>query len=734
QARHEALPPTQASLALLDRLIQVEAWEHHVAQRFPDVKRFSLEGCEALLPLLDALVAQAARHGVGELFMGMPHRGRVNVLVNLLGMAPAQVLDHFDPASPHTERHRDLAYHLGARRDVETAHGPVRLTLAPNPSHLQSIFPVVLGMTYAAQQRGRAAAIVLHGDAAFAGQGVVMEALMLSQRAGYAIGGCVHVVVNNQLGFTTPHPMDAAATRYCTDIARCIDAPVLRVNADAPEQLAHAAALAMAYRERFGADVVIDLVGFRRHGHSEHDEPALTSPRLYPMASRRPSVVEVHAAALVAAGLRGQDEMTRHVEKQRGAAAQAFASSGATAEADAAAPQASHAAAVPLTHDGLQAWVGAMTGLPRGFVPHAIVVQRATQWQRAASGEAPVDWCFAENMAYASLLVSGVGVRVSGMDVARGTFMHRQAVWHNQALSGPDEFVPLRQLATAAHFEVVNSPLSEEAVLGFEYGHSVQRPADLTVWEAQYGDFVNGAQVFVDQYIASGEEKWGQRSALAVLLPHGYEGVGPEHSNGFLSRFLQLCGAGNLRVAYPSTAAQWFHLLRRQALDVERKPLIVMTPKSTLYKDADSHSPLAALLEGRFETVLDDPQARPEEVRRLVLCSGKLRHELARARNADPEAARHVALVSLEQLYPFPRAELAAVLARYSKLESLVWAQEETLNQGAWHFVRDDLAELAPGGLCWRPVARAVTAAGACSSQPLHGRQQAELIARVLAG
>jgi len=733
--RLEALPVAEGSSALLDRLIQAEAWEHHVARRFPAAKRFSLEGCEALLPLLDALVEQAALQGVGELFMGMPHRGRVNVLVNLLGLPPGEALDYFDVASPHPERHRDLVYHLGAERSIATAHGPVKLTLAPNPSHLQSIHPVVLGMTYAAQQRGRAAALVVHGDAAFAGQGVVMEALMLSQRPGYAVGGSIHVITNNQLGFTAPNPMDAAAARYCTDIARCIDAPMLRVNADAPEQLAHAAALAMAWRERFGADVVIDLIGYRRLGHSEHDEPTLTSPHLYPMAAQRASVVESLGAALVAAGHCGAQDMARHIERQRAAAERAFALAGPVPEPmAAAAAQAAPPSPLP-AQERLQAWVEAMTRLPRGFVPHPLIAQLAARWQRVAGDDAArADWCFAENMAYASLLESGVGVRVSGMDVERGTFLHRHAVWHNQALAGPDEFMPLRQLGTVARFEVVNSPLSEEGVLGFEYGHSVQRPSGLTVWEAQYGDFVNGAQVFVDQYIASGEEKWGQRSALAVLLPHGYEGVGPEHSNAGLSRFLQLCGAGNMRVAYPSTAAQWFHLLRRQALDAERKPLIAMTPKAALHQDLDSHSPLDALLNGAFEPVLDDAQARPGEVRHIVLCSGKLHHELARARAALPDAAGRVALVRLEQLYPFPRSELSAVLARYPGLTSLVWAQEETLNQGAWHFVRDELAELAPAGPAWRPVARAVTAAGATSSAQVHRREQAELIARALAG
>ncbi len=731
-ARLEALPHAQGNAALLDRLIQAQAWEQHVARRFPAAKRFSLEGCEALLPLLDALVEQAARQGVGELFMGMPHRGRVNVLVNLLGLPAAQVLDYFDPATTTPEAHRDLVYHLGAQRRLDTAHGPVALTLAYNPSHLQSVYPVVLGMTYAAQQRGRAAALVLHGDAAFAGQGVVMESLQLSQREGYAVGGCVHVVVNNQLGFTTPNPMEAESARYCTDVARAIDAPVLRVNADAPEQLAHAAALAFAYRAQFESDIVIDLIGYRRLGHSEHDEPALTSPRLYPMVALRPSVVDGLAQRLVAAGRCSAAEMQAHVERVRQAAEQSYGLGRSTAPTPNPPVQALGLPALP-SRAQLQDWVDHMTRLPRGFVPHARIQALIGQWRQAVqAADGRVDWCLAENLAHASLLQAGVAVRVSGMDVQRGTFLQRQAVWHNQSLDGPDQFMPLGRLGCPTRLEIVNSPLSEEAVLGFEYGHSVQRPQDLTIWEAQYGDFVNGAQVFVDQYIASGEEKWGWRSPLAVLLPHGYEGVGPEHSNAYLSRFLQLCGAGNLRVAYPSTAAQWFHLLRRQALHPERKPLIVMSPKGQLYQDPDSHSALDALLQGRFEPVLPDEGVAPAQVRRLVLSSGKLHHELARARAAQREAGQTVALARLEQLYPFPQAEVAALLARYPALEQLVWAQEETLNQGAWHFVRDELSALTPAGLNWQVVAREVTAAGAGSSLPLHRQQQARLIAQAL--
>ena len=730
---------------LLDRLIQVQAWERYVAQRFPQAKRFSLEGCEALLPLLDALIEQAAAHGSDEIFMGMPHRGRVNVLVNLLGLPPAELLDYFNPQAKHPERQRDLVYHLGGQRTVATRHGEIALTLACNPSHLQSVYPVVTGMARAARARqagsGSALAIVMHGDAAFAGQGVVMETLQLTQRPGYSVGGTVHVIINNQLGFTEPNPMDARTARYCTDVTRMIDAPVLRANADAPEQVLRAAEIAIAYRTKFGADVVIDLIGYRRLGHSEHDQPELTSPGLYPRAEHKPSVVEVYGAALAAAGVASDADMAAYIACGRSAARESFDSKSARP------PAAPRPAQTPLpqidalTRPRLRAMVAAMTRLPDGFLPHPLIQTLVQQWQRLAKAEgqdegAVADWCFAENMAYATTLDAGIDVRVSGLDVRRGTFLHRHAVWHSQAPGGgaADEFIPLRQLgARAARFDIVNSVLSEEAALGFEYGYSVQAPRGLTIWEAQFGDFVNGAQVFVDQYISAGEEKWGYRSALALLLPHGYEGVGPEHSNAYLGRFLQLCGANNMRVACPSTAAQWFHLLRQQASAAPRKPLVVMTPKAQLYQEAASHSPLQQLLGGEFQPVLDDDAAdaaRAAQVTRVVLCSGKLYYDLQRARLA--EARSDLALLRLEQLYPFPQAALARLLQRYPRLRTLVWAQEETRNQGAWAFVRDELAALCPPGAALQEVARTVTAAGATSSQAVHKREQFELVSRAL--
>ncbi|QPF73433.1 2-oxoglutarate dehydrogenase E1 component [Roseateles sp. DAIF2] len=715
---------------LLERLLQAQAWEHHVAEQHPQAKRFSLEGHEALLPLLDALLARAASQGMQEVFMGMPHRGRLNLLVNLLGLPPAQALAHF--GADADAAHRDLVYHLGGRSRLRTERGELMLTLAHNPSHLQSVYPVVLGMARAAARRQRrCATLVLHGDAAFAGQGVVMETLMLAQRPGYSVGGTVHVIINNQLGFTEPNPMDGRAARYCTDVARMIDAPVLRLNAEAPALLARAARLALDYRQRFGADVLIDLIGCRRLGHSEHDLPALTSPRLYPQLQRRPTVVELQARDC---GVGDADLAARRLAWQRRfSTADAIPGAGRLeANLQMAPPP---AAAAPLSQPQLAVLLQAMTRLPAQFEPHPLIAALIGQWRLAIDAAEPrIDWCLAENLAYASLLHAGIDVRLSGMDVGRGTFMHRQAVWHSQNAEHPAVFVPLQQVAPGtARFEAINSPLSEEAVLGYEYGHSVQDRQGLTLWEAQFGDFVNGAQVFVDQYLAAGEEKWGYRSALAVLLPHGYEGIGPEHSSGFISRFLQLCGADNLRVACPSTAAQWFHLLRRQALDPERKPLVVMTPKTQLHKEAGARASLAELLDGGFRPVLDDAEAAPAQVRRLLLCSGKLFYALQRERAAlGEDMAQGLALLRLEQLYPFPHQELAALLARYPRLETLVWAQEETRNQGAWAQVRDDLAALCPPQARLVEVSRAVTAAGATASTGLHQRQQRELVRQAL--
>jgi len=733
-----AAPPVDEA-RLLNRLVQAQSWEHHVAQRFPDAKRFSLEGCETLVPLLDALLEGAARHGIQDIFMAMPHRGRLNVLVNVLGVPPAEILDHFDADSPNHERHRDLVYHLGAQRSVATQAGDVAVTLACNPSHLQSVFPVVVGMACASraqQQPGDgtgAMAIALHGDAAFAGQGVVMETLALGQKAGYAVGGTVHVVINNQVGFTEANRMNAEMPRYCTDVTRMVDAPVLRINADDPGAALRAASIAIDFRATFGTDIVIDLVGYRRLGHSEHDLPMLTSPHTTLAIEHQTSVVERRATALLGTD-RGSDIRVRETLAHARTAARAVFE---RREARSLAPFRLRPMPLPpmqhFSRSQMQSAVAAMSAIPPGFEPHPRIGMLIRHWHQVAEGASAADWCVAENMAYASTLAAGINVRVSGLDVRRGTFFHRHAVWYDQSPGALDaaEFVPLRCLGAPARFDVVNSVLSEEAVLAFEYGYSVQAPNALTIWEAQFGDFVNGAQIVIDQYISAGEEKWDYRSALVLLLPHGYEGVGPEHSSAHLNRFLALCGGDNLRVACPSTSAQLFHLLRRQAFSAVRKPLVVMTPKADLYAEAASHSPAHELHRGEFQSVLEDPTVGGRaDVTRAVLCSGKLYYDLSRARETGGHA--HVALLRLEEFHPFPREALARALAGYPALLTLVWAQEETTNQGAWGFVRDDLSAVCPVGASLECASRPVTAAGATASRALHRRQQMELVARAM--
>lgn len=744
--RMEAAPPTpqghQERLALLEHLIRAQTWEEHVALHFPHGKRFSLEGCEALIPLLHALCESAAGHGAQRVLMGMPHRGRVNVMINLLGLPPAQVLDFFDGESPHPERHTDLVYHLGGERRLETLHGPVHLTLAHNPSHLQSVHPVLLGMARAQQEAlgadgiTRVLPLMLHGDAAFAGQGVVMESLMLGGKPGYRVGGTVHVIINNQVGFTEPNPMCRWPPQTCTDVTRMVDAPVLRVNADDPEQALRAAGIAMDWRSRFQSDVVIDLIGYRRLGHSESDVPALTRPRIHALTQRHSSVADRYAARLKAEGIAAGEDMDSHIARRRWKAHQAFSDPHLPDWLPPAPVPTAAMSAPPVSAGLLRGLVAAMTRLPDGFQPHVIVQTLIDHWRRAVStdDEAPnADWALCEALACATLLSEGVPIRISGMDVRRGTFLHRQAVWVSQNdAQPPQEVVPLQQLGDgAARFEIHNSPLSEEAVLGFEYGYSVQRPEGLTVWEAQFGDFVNGAQVFLDQYISSGEDKWGYRSALALLLPHGHEGVGPDHSSAYLSRFLQLCGGDNLRVAMPSTAAQWFHLLRQQGRSPHRKPLVVMTPKATLYHTQASHASLAQLVHGRFEPVLDDARVEnPRQVERLLLCSGKVFHDLDAARQAVTRA--DLAVLRLECLYPFPAEELSDLLARYPSAVALTWVQEEHRNQGAWSFVREQIEPLLPARVRLRCVSRPTTASGATSSHAIHRQEQAALVAQAL--
>ncbi|MFM0524290.1 2-oxoglutarate dehydrogenase E1 component [Paraburkholderia strydomiana] len=741
------LPAREQRRALLRRLIAAEMWERHVAAVFEHAKRFSLEGCESLVPLLEAIVDEAAAQGVQQVFAGMPHRGRLNVLVNLMGFDPAKLVDCLDPNSDVAATQRDLPYHLGGSTVRQTPHGDAAIFLAHNPSHLQSVYPVVSGMARAYQDEHRGFGclpVVVHGDAAFAGQGIVMETLNMTRKDGYALGGTVHVIVNNQIGFTTPNRMDTEGHSYCTDVARMIDAPVIRVNADRPDEVLRAAKLALQYRMEYEADVVIDLIGYRRLGHSEHDIPALTQPSQQAAISAHQTVTELYHAAI---GEETPLEMlradalkdlltppTQTLSQQR-----ADRTSGA-GPANPAKPARRTKRTRPLSLARLQSLTAALTRTPPGLRLHDFVRDITAKWQRSVEAEtATVDWCFAENLAYASLLDDGHSVRISGMDVGRGTFMHRHAVWHSQgaisgATSGATEpHVPLQNLGVhQGEFDIINSPLTEEAVLGFEYGYSVQSTSHLAIWEAQFGDFVNGAQVIIDQYIAAGEYKWDQPSGLTMLLPHGHEGVGPEHSSAYLSRFLQLCAGGNMKVVMPSTSSQWFHMLREQALSVEPKPLVVMSPKGQLHANARSHAPLGELIDGAFAPVLQDSGAAlPADVTRVVLCSGKFFYDLQAARDASGDT--QTALVRIEQLYPFPTSELALALAAYPNLAEVVWAQEEEKKHGAWHFVRDDIEGAVPANCRVFDVCRRESPSGADSSIRAHRVEQQRLVAAALA-
>ena len=714
---------------LLSRLVAAEMWERLAGGAFAHAKRFSLEGCESLVPLLDTLVEEAGGCGVRQVFLGLPHRGRLNALVNVMGFDARGMLDRLDPDSEVAIAQRDLPYHLGglARRTV--AGHDLTLVLAPNPSHLQSVYPVVCGMARAHVDEHPdlpCLPIMVHGDAAFAGQGVVMETLTMTRRAGYTAGGVVHVIVNNQIGFTTPNVMDVRANDYCTDVTRMVDAPVLHVNADDPEAVLRAARIAVAYRMEYGADIVIDLIGYRRLGHSEHDTPALTQPALHAAIASHPTVTEQYYAA---------SEEAMRLADLREAALRGLQAGGVT-DALPAGASAVHSGVLrplqPLSLQRLQALTHTLTTPPDGVLLHDVVRGLCERWRTAASnGEHPADWCMAENLAHASLLEAGHSVRLSGMDVGRGTFMHRHAVWHSQAaVSGEGgQYIPLQQVGEyQGTFDIVNSPLMEEAALGFEYGYSVQTRTRLTLWEAQFGDFINGAQVFIDQYIASGEYKWGNQSALVVLLPHGHEGVGPEHSNGFLGRFLQLCAEDNLRVVMPSTSGQWFHLLREQATLAAPKPLVVMSPKSELYGNGRSHSRVQDLVDGCFIPVLADVGVvDPQSVTRAVLSSGKFFYELLARREQDARA--DVALIRVEQLYPFPQAALMDALAAFPNLKEIVWAQEEDANQGAWRFVRDALEACLPAGRRLAGVCRRATPSGAHASVRVHQVEQRRLVA-----
>ena len=709
QARFEPIrgkgtyTPTQ-KLRFLERLTAAETLERYLHTRYVGQKRFSLEGGESLIVALDELIRTAGSVGVDDIVVGMAHRGRLNVLVNTLGKEPAMLFDEFEGKKAQDLTAGDVKYHLGYSSDVSTPGGPCHLTLAFNPSHLEIVNPVVTGAVYARQcrrggkGRDQVVAVLIHGDAAVAGQGVNQEMLNFSQTRGYGTGGTVHIVVNNQIGFTTSDPRDLRSTIYCTDIFKMANAPIFHVNGDDPEAVALVTRLAVEFRQEFRKDVVIDIVCFRKLGHNEQDEPMVTQPLMYKRIAAHPGTRQLYANKLVAEGVLpgdGPDDMIQNYRDHldRGELLYNPVISGHT-----------H----PMTIDWapylptkyieicdttvpvkeIKRLSDRLATVPETFTLHSRVKKIIDDRRLMGQGSVPFDWGMAENLAYASLLVSGYGVRISGEDVGRSTFFHRHAALHDQKRESWDEgaYYPLANLQEKqAKFQCFDSVLSEEAVLAFEYGYSTSNPFELVIWEAQFGDFLNGAQVVVDQFIASGEAKWGRACGLVLLLPHGYEGQGPEHSSARIERFMQLCAEMNMEVCQPSTPAQVFHMLRRQAIRKQRKPLIVFTPKSLL-RHKDAVSTMDELTKGEFRRVIGEVDPiDAKKVKRVIFCSGKVYYDLIAARREKNIST--IAIARLEQLYPFPQESFVAELSKYPKATEIVWCQEEPRNQGAWYWI-----------------------------------------------
>ena len=738
---------------ILSKLTDAEVFEQFIRRKWLGAKSFSLEGGESLIPLLDLAIERAAEQGVEEVVLGMAHRGRLNVLANIMHKSPSQIFREFEDAD--NERYwgsGDVKYHMGYRAKHVTTQGQtVSLRLAFNPSHLEFVDPVVLGRVRARQDRSRDAErkrvlpILLHGDAAFAGQGIIQEVLNMSELGGYRTGGTLHVIVNNQIGFTTP-PESSRSSLYCTDVARMLMCPIFHVNGEHPESVAQVVQLAMDFREAFRTDVFIDMYCYRRHGHNEGDEPAFTQPLMYELIRKRPTVRESYLRYLLKPNGLTQDQADRILEERTMYLEEELS----RARDKAYSPTTNEEPTWPWTgykgghdHEVEEAVTGVgaerldelmtkLTTLPEDFGVLDKLEKMLDKQRDRVLNERVCDWAAGEALAFASLLVEGHPVRLSGQDSGRGTFSHRHAVIRD--VRDERRFIPLQHLAVdQAHFEVWDSPLTESAVLGFEWGYSLDRPNTLVIWEAQFGDFVNAAQVIIDQFISSAEDKWGLLSGLVLLLPHGFEGQGPEHSSARLERFLQMCAEDNMQVVNLTTPAQIFHCLRRQVLRPWRKPLVVLSPKSLL-RHPRAVSPFSELVEGSFQRVLADP-ALPEQVRRVLLCSGKVYYDLEHYREQRDEQG--VAILRLEQLYPFPeddlRAALEPIMARRApgleKLE-VVWVQEEPANMGAWYYLRARFGETLWGELPFSCVARNESASPATGSPGSHKREQEFLVAR----
>jgi 2-oxoglutarate dehydrogenase E1 component len=699
---------------LLQKLTEAEHLERYLHTRYVGQKRFSLEGGESVIPSIDELIQRAGGAGVQEIVIGMAHRGRLNVLVNVLGKMPKDLFEEFEGKHAAELPSGDVKYHNGFSSDITTPGGPVHLSLAFNPSHLEIVNPVVEGSVRARQRRrsdktgDQVLPILVHGDAAFAGQGVVMETLNLSGTRGYGTGGTVHLIVNNQIGFTTSDPRDARSTIYCTDVAKMVEAPIFHVNGDDPEAVLFVTRLALDFRQTFHKDVVVDIVCFRKLGHNEQDEPAVTQPLMYKKISQHPGTRKLYADKLVAQKVIVEGEAEALIKKYRDtldAGQQSvspvlsnFKSKFAVDWAPFLGSKWTDAADTNVPLEELRRLSERMTSVPEGFTVHPTVGRVIEARKQMAAGKVPVDWGMAETLAYASLLSNGYDVRLSGQDSGRGTFAHRHAVLHDQDRERWDQgsYIPLQNIGKdQGDFVVIDSVLSEEAVLGFEYGFSTAEPNALVIWEAQFGDFANGAQVVMDQFISSGETKWGRVCGLVQLLPHGYEGQGPEHSSARLERYLQLCAEHNMQVCVPTNAAQVFHLLRRQMLRPFRKPLIVMTPKSLLRKK-EAASSIQELANGSFQTVIPDTTTVDEKgVKRIIACCGKVYYDLVFKRTELQKT--DAAIIRVEQLYPFPHKQFEAQTKRYPNATEVVWCQEEPQNQGAWyqtaHYFRENMRD-----------------------------------------
>ncbi|HUN68777.1 MAG TPA: 2-oxoglutarate dehydrogenase E1 component [Burkholderiales bacterium] len=731
---------------ILERLTAAEGLERYLHTRYVGQKRFSLEGGETLIPVLDNLLQRAGAAGVQELVLGMAHRGRLNVLVNTLGKMPKDLFGEFEGKHDDALLAGDVKYHQGFSSDINTPGGPMHLTLAFNPSHLEIVNPVVEGSVRARQHRRKdrggdqVLPVLIHGDAAVAGQGVVMETLNLAQTRGYGTGGTVHIVLNNQIGFTTSDPRDSRSTLYCTDVMKMIEAPIFHVNGDDPEACVMAIEIAMDYRARFKKDVVVDIVCFRKLGHNEQDEPMVTQPLMYKNINQHPGTRKLYAEKLAAQGVIAGDGADKMVATYRQAMDGGYHTN-KTILSNFKPPFAvdwskykntrwdeNDDTTLPLAD--LQMLSERLTAIPPNFKLHPRVEKIIADRRLMGQGKLPVDWGMAENLAYASLLKDGFSVRISGQDCGRGTFFHRHAVLHDQNREKWDagSYIPLQHIApNQGDFVVIDSVLSEEAVLGFEYGYSTSEPNELVVWEAQFGDFVNGAQVVIDQFIAAGEVKWGRICGMVMMLPHGYEGQGPEHSSGRPERFLQLCADYNIQVCIPATPVQMFFLLRRQMIRPYRKPLIIFTPKSLL-RHKESVSPLPEFAESKFKAVNGewDEGIRAEKVKRVILCSGKVFFDLMAARK--DKGLKDVAIVRIAQLYPFPHDEFQAQINLYANAGEVIWCQEEPGNQGAWHRIQHYILRHMRADQVLGYAMRKSSASPAAGYLSLHNEQQKELV------